>query len=428
MQDETMVRGGWSPVNALRVWRDRLLLSMCSAATRGVDQGRLRLTLPSGASAIIGRGGSVESHLYLRNFALFGKTIRRGTVGFADAYMAGDIHSPAIGDVLRFFIHNNAQLKASGRGLFRISKVDTNFHQRRANSRDGSKRNIAAHYDLGNAFYATWLDRTMTYSSARFTSAGVSLEAAQAEKNSRILQAMGVKAGDRVLEIGCGWGGFAEAAAAAGAHVTGLTISAEQLAYAKTRIANAGHADRCNIRFQDYRDVTGTYDAIASIEMIEAVGEENWPGYFRTIYDRLKPGGAAVIQAITIAPEHFESYRANPDFIQRYIFPGGMLPTVPAMAAHAEKVGLSLETVDRFGADYVTTLQAWTASFDKAWAQIAPMGFDEQFRRMWLYYLVYCEVAFATGVIDVGHYRLVKPATNRTQSSQPIGSLTCSRE
>jgi cyclopropane-fatty-acyl-phospholipid synthase len=417
MQDETAFpRGGRSPLAPARLLRDRVLLRLCAAATRNVDRGRLRLTLPSGASMVIGRGGTTEAHLVLNNFAVFSKGIRRGTIGFAEAYMNGDIDSPAIGDVLRFFVDNKAGLNQSGRGFFRVRRPDMHFHRRRANNRVGAKQNIAAHYDLGNDFYAAWLDPGMTYSSARFGAPEMDLQAAQAEKYRLILAGLDLQPGHSLLEIGCGWGGFAEAAARAGSKVTGITISAEQLAYAQRRLADAGLADRCDLRFEDYRDTTGTFDRIASIEMIEAVGEEHWPSYFATVAARLKPGGVAMIQAITIAPASFESYRAKADFIQRYIFPGGMLPTEAIMAAQAEKAGLTFEAVDRFGADYAHTLRTWRRSFEQAWPKIARLGFDERFRRMWLYYYIYCEVGFDRGVTTVGHYRLVKPATIRAGS------------
>ena len=411
MSDQnTISPSRWTPLSLISGWRDRLILQLTQLCTRSVSRGRLRLTLPSGASAVIGHGGATEAHLVLINFRVFSKAVRRGSIGFADAYMSGDVESPNLGDVLRFFIDNKSGLRASGRGYFKVRQSDTRFHAERANTREGSRRNIAAHYDLGNAFYAAWLDRSMTYSSARFTAATQTLEDAQFEKNRRLIEGLNLKPGSTVLEIGCGWGGFAEAAANAGAHVTGLTISAEQLGYAQARIDAAGSLQRVDLRFQDYRDVNGTFDHVVSVEMIEAVGEEHWPRYFKTIAASLKPGGTAMIQAITINPTIYDSYRAKADFIQRYIFPGGMLPTEALMAEHARAHGLALETVETFGADYVRTLKIWRQSFEQAWPRIAPLGFDERFRRMWLYYLIYCEVGFERGMTDVGHYRLTKTA------------------
>jgi cyclopropane-fatty-acyl-phospholipid synthase len=417
MQDETVIPADTrSAAGALRLWRDRQLLRACVAATRGIDRGRLRLTLPSGASAVIGRGGANEAHLTLRNFAVFAKALRRGTIGFAEAWMNRDIDSPAIGDVLAFFVDNKAGLRASGRGYFRVRQGDKRFHRTRSNSREGARRNIAAHYDLGNDFYRHWLDAGMTYSSARFSASDMTLGEAQVEKNRRLIAGLELRAGHRLLEIGCGWGGFAEAAARAGAKVTGLTISAEQLSYGRQRIAAAGLADAVDLRFQDYRDATGTFDRIASVEMIEAVGEDHWPSYFGTIARRLAPGGLAMIQAITIDPAIYDNYRSKADFIQRYIFPGGMLPTEVVMAEQARQVGLEFEVVERFGRDYTRTLAAWRVAFEQAWPQIAGLGFDERFRRMWLYYFIYCEIGFDRGLTDVGHYRLRRPATNGTAS------------
>jgi cyclopropane-fatty-acyl-phospholipid synthase len=288
--------------------------------------------------------------------------------------------------------------------------ADRLFHRSRSNTRRGSRRNIEAHYDLGNAFYRLWLDAGMTYSSGIYRSDTDTLETAQAEKYRSIIAALELESGHHLLEIGCGWGGLAEAAARAGAHVTGTTISAEQLTASRERMAAAGLAGRVSLHFEDYRDTRGTFDRIASVEMIEAVGANNWATYFRTLADRLRPGGVSVIQAITIRPDLYDSYRRNPDFIQRYIFPGGMLPTVPKMQEHCRAAGLAFETVETFGASYARTLREWRRRFEAAWPRIAAIGFDERFRRMWEYYLAYCTVGFECRTIDVGLYRLRKPA------------------
>jgi cyclopropane-fatty-acyl-phospholipid synthase len=394
--------------------RDRIALRLCLVLLRQAEIGQLRLTLPSGVSGLIGKADADradQAELFVHNSHLLWNALKRGSIGVAECYMNGDITSPDMAAVLRFFVRNMQAMSAAGRGLFAVRLPDKLRHRARANTRTGSRRNIAAHYDLGNEFYRHWLDPSMTYSSAVFTQPNQTLEAAQADKNRRVIEALQLKPGDSVLEIGCGWGGFAEAAAHAGCNVTGITISKAQQAYAVDRIRAAGLGKRVAINFVDYRDCVGSFDAIASIEMIEAVGEAHWPAYFRTLHDRLRPGGTAVVQAITMAPEHFIRYRAKADFIQTYIFPGGMLTSTEAMETHAHCAGLSFETVASFGSSYAETLRHWRSSFEAAWPEISRLGFDERFRRMWLYYLQYCEVGFDTGMIDVGHYRFRKPDT-----------------
>jgi cyclopropane-fatty-acyl-phospholipid synthase len=275
-------------------------------------------------------------------------------------------------------------------------------HWLNRNSRAGSRRNIHAHYDLGNAFYAQWLDRSMTYSSALFDAAGRDLAAAQARKYQALCERTGIGPDDHVLEIGCGWGGFAEhVASRIGARVTALTISREQHEFARRRIAEIGLADRVEVRLQDYRDETGSYDRIASIEMFEAVGKEYWPTYFGQLRDRLKPGGTAGLQVITIRDEFFATYSREIDFIRRYIFPGGMLPTPSIMRDLGLRAGLPLVSERVFGLDYARTLAEWRDRFLQAWPTIRPLGFDERFKRIWQYYLCYCEAGFRAGSIDV---------------------------
>ncbi|MBO6784522.1 MAG: class I SAM-dependent methyltransferase, partial [Alphaproteobacteria bacterium] len=281
------------------------------------------------------------------------------------------------------------------------------YHRRRANTRAGSRRNIAAHYDLGNSFYARWLDPTMTYSSACFETPSESLETAQTRKFDRLADQLDLQHGDRVLEIGCGWGGFAiHAARTRGCHVTALTVSPSQAEWARKRIAEAGLDERIEVRLQDYRDVDGSFDKIASIEMFEAVGEKYWPTFFGVVADRLRAGGRAALQVITIAESRFESYRRNPDFIQMRVFPGGMLPSDDVFAAAARAAGLRVSDRDMFGRDYAETLRRWAEAFEGAWGDIVEMGFDERFRRLWRYYLSYCEAGFRAGNISVGQFRL----------------------
>jgi cyclopropane-fatty-acyl-phospholipid synthase len=279
-----------------------------------------------------------------------------------------------------------------------------------SNSKRGAKRNIAAHYDLGNNFYGLWLDKSMTYSSAIFAEEQDTLEAAQARKYASMVDRMGVQAGDHVLEIGCGWGGFAEyAARERGLKVTALTISQAQHDFAVARMQRLGLQDQVEIRLQDYRDVRGSFDGIASIEMFEAVGEAYWPSYFRTLQERLKPSARAVVQVITVQNERFATYRKGVDFIQKYIFPGGMLPSAAVLEAEAGKLGLLVTDVVEFGKSYSQTLRRWHEGFNARWADVAAMGFDARFRRMWNFYLTSCAGTFEGGNCDVIQMTFTRP-------------------
>lgn len=398
-----------TPPNSWRTRRDDFFLACCRRAMRDIAGGRMILTMPSGQTAELGRDGTAQAELTFKNFAPFWKGLRRGSIGFAESYMNQDCDTRDLADVFRFFIDNKAALDDAGRGNFKVRVPDKFAHVWRNNTRDGSRRNIRAHYDLGNAFYAPWLDTTMTYSSAVYTAPNTTLEAAQEEKYRRIFAALDLKPGMRLLEIGCGWGALAERAARLGAQVTAVTISREQLAFAQARIGEAGLTSSVDVQFCDYRDIVGQFDRIVSIEMIEAVGEAHWPDYFRTLSERLAPGGHAVLQAITIAETAFETYRRKADFIQRYIFPGGMLPTPQRMTEQARAVGLGFETVETFGISYARTLADWRTRFLDAWPALERQGFDERFKRMWIYYLTYCEVGFQRGAIDVGLYRFRSP-------------------
>jgi cyclopropane-fatty-acyl-phospholipid synthase len=396
-------------LHSLSERRDALILAACARALRPATRGALTVRLPSGFTRTFGTGGGVEADLELRSFSVLSQALRRGSIGFGEAYMAGDVESSNLVDVFRFYLDNKSAMDRAWGGAFRVRLPDRVVHRLRSNTRRGSRRNIRAHYDLGNTFYRLWLDRSMTYSSAIYATRDETLEAAQQEKLSRIADALRLDSASRVLEIGCGWGALAQHLARRGAHVTAITVSAEQLAWAEHQIREAGLTSRVDMRFCDYRDVAGTYDRIVSIEMIEAVGEAHWPAYFATLRDRLAPGGEAIVQAITIAPDLFERYRRKVDFIQRYIFPGGMLPTEATMAASAGEAGLTFERVETFGQSYAWTLADWRMRFEAAWPEIARMGFDERFRRMWHYYLTYCEAGFERGAIDVGLYRFKKP-------------------
>lgn len=374
--------------------------------------GSVTVVLPNGRTRTIGNPSTGEhSVLRLKNFRVLSEAMQRGTVGFAAAYMNGDIEVDDLTALIRFFLQNRETFDKANPGFFRKAAADLQYHLSRRNTLEGSKKNIAEHYDLGNDFYGEWLDPSMTYSSALFQSGNQSLEEAQRAKYRRVADMAGVTEGSSVLEIGCGWGGFAETIARDyRANLRGITLSAEQLRYGKERLARQGLDQLATLVFEDYRHTQGQFDHVGSIEMIEAVGEDNWPSYFQTIHDRLKPGGTAAIQAITISESDFDGYRSGPDFIQRYIFPGGMLLTKTVMREFGEKYGLVLENVDNFGLSYARTLRLWRERFLERWPVIAPLGYDENFKRKWVYYLSYCEAGFAEGSIDVGIYQYRRPA------------------
>ena len=374
--------------------------------------GAVTVILPNGRTRTLGNPATGEhSVLRLKNFRVLSEAMQRGTVGFADAYMNGDIEVDDLTALFRFFLQNRDMFEEANPGFFRRAASDLQYHLSRRNTLEGSKKNIAEHYDLGNDFYGEWLDPSMTYSSAIFLSGDQSLEQAQLTKYRRVADMAGVKEGSSVLEIGCGWGGFAETVAREyNATLRGITLSAEQLKYARERLRSQGLDTRAELVFEDYRHTVGEFDHVCSIEMIEAVGEENWPSYFQTVHDRLKPGGTAAIQAITIDEADFDGYRSGPDFIQRYIFPGGMLLTKTAMREFGERHGLVLENVETFRLSYARTLRLWRERFLEKWPVIAPLGYDERFKRKWVYYLSYCEAGFTEGTIDVGIYQYRRPA------------------
>ena len=372
-------------------------------------KGRLDLTLPSGRVVTLGGATPGEqADLTLRNFKVLWAGFRRAQLGFFERYLAGDIVSKNPTAFFRFYLQNRSGLDGAS-AMFNSSLVDKLWHKMRDNSRSGAADNIAAHYDLGNSFYKLWLDDTMSYSSAVFDGKVNSLEAAQGLKYQMVMEAAEVKEGFKVLEIGCGWGGFAEMAAKAGATLRGITLSKEQLAFAQERLKREKLDGKAELVIEDYRDTQGVFDAIASVEMIEAVGEPHWPAYFKTLFDRLKPGGAAAIQGITILEDNYAAYRSGVDFIQRYVFPGGMLLTKEIMREQAQKAGLLLEKIECFGLSYAETLRQWRVRFEAAWPKIEPLGFDERFKKLWTLYLCYCEAGFAEGIIDVGIYKIRKP-------------------
>ena len=366
--------------------------------------GRLTVQLPNGEThQLEGPQPGVSAILDVRDYRFARRVLASGDIGFAEGYMAGEWETPQLAALLESVAHNYDQIRRVVDGNPVMQVVNWLSHKRRRNSRKGSRKNIHAHYDLGNAFYGSWLDSSMTYSSARFARPGLALEAAQQEKYAALARLMDLHAGQSVLEIGCGWGGFAEfAARAVGARVTAVTISQEQYDFARRRMFDAGLADRADIQLIDYRDVGGRFDRVASIEMFEAVGREYWPAYFDKIHQVLKPGGRAGLQIITIDDALFDDYNRRPDFIQKYIFPGGMLPSEDRLRPVIDRAGLDWQAIERFGPDYADTLKLWDDRFQAAWGDIRRMGgFDERFRRLWRFYLAYCEAGFRSARTDV---------------------------
>ena len=372
--------------------------------------GELIFVTPAGRELRIkGAEPGFDAKIIIHDFRFMRRVLASGDIGFAEGYMAGEWETPDLSAVLCAMSLNFDRLVRLMVGNPVARAVNFVGHRLNANTRKGSRKNIHAHYDLGNAFYSRWLDTTMTYSSARYEQAGQSLDQAQTNKYRALAQGMGLASGHSVLEIGCGWGGFAEfAAKEVGATVTGITISKEQFDFARKRMFDQGLAERADIRMIDYRDVQGSFDRVASIEMFEAVGERYWPTYFDKIRDVLAPGGRAGLQIITIRDEFFEGYRRRADFIQKYIFPGGMLPSEERLKPITDQVGLHWTGISRFGEDYADTLAEWGRRFEGAWGEISQLGFDERFRKLWRFYLSYCEAGFRTGRTNVVQLSLAK--------------------
>jgi cyclopropane-fatty-acyl-phospholipid synthase len=367
-------------------------------ARQNWQAGAVTLVLPSGREIRIeGPLPGPDGRLVIREFHFINRALASGDIGLAEGFMAGEWETPDLSALLEAFTVNFDHLAALVDGNPFMRAINRLAHFFHANSRRGAKRNIHAHYDLGNAFYERWLDSSMTYSSARYERPGQALFDAQHNKYASLARQIGLAPGHRVLEIGCGWGGFAEfAAKEIGAHVTGVTISPAQYEFARKRLFDQGLAERADIRLMDYRDVEGAFDAVASIEMFEAVGEAYWPAYFAKVRDVLSPGGRAGLQIITIRDELFDVYRRRSDFIQKYIFPGGMLPSETRLRQETDRAGLEWQTIVRFGQNYADTLAEWAHRFEGAWEEITKLGFDERFRRLWRFYLSYCEAGFRT--------------------------------
>lgn len=379
---------------------------------RQVGHGALHLRFPDGQTSVFGHGESPVM-LHLHSWQPCAAALRSGDIGFAESFIDGQWSTDDLPGLLTLLLRNRAAIEPAIYGTWWGSLLSRLRHAFHRNSRRGSRKNIHAHYDIGNDFYRLWLDPSMTYSSALYTAEALQqpepLEEAQRAKYRRILSQIAPERNARILEIGCGWGGFAELAAReAGSHVTGLTLSTEQLAYASARLANAGLGDRASLLLQDYRDTAGQFDGIASIEMFEAVGEEYWPDYFACIARNLKQGARACIQTIVINDALFERYRRGTDFIQQYIFPGGMLPSPSAFQAGAARCGLEVVNAFSFGTDYARTLAKWRERFHAERQRITEQGFDERFLRTWDFYLAYCEAGFRAQSTDVMQFTLVK--------------------
>jgi cyclopropane-fatty-acyl-phospholipid synthase len=383
-----------------------------AAVLGAIRMGELSVVMPDGrVHRFRGQEPGPVAEVVVHDASIARRVLAGGDVALAEGYMDGLWDTPDLGAVLDLGLANlSAGWVADV--PFALRPIHRLWHALNDNDPwGGSRRNVAAHYDLGNDFYSLWLDDTMTYSSAVVESAEPltveGLEGAQRRKWDRILDLIQPGTGDHILEIGCGWGGFAiHAAQEAGCMVTGLTLSEEQASLARRRVAEKGLEGRVDIQLQDYRDVSGTYDGIASIEMFEAVGEKWWPAYFARVRDLLVPGGSAALQVITIAEERYEEYRRNPDFIQRHIFPGGMLPSFERFSTAASASGLSVSDSAFFGLDYAETLAVWSERFEAVLPQVRELGFDERFIRMWRYYFEYCRTGFRSKTIDVMQVRL----------------------
>ena len=356
--------------------------------------GQLEMRWPDGSSNWYGEGAH-KVHMQVHDMGVFDQILARGDIGLAEAYLDGQWDSSDLTALLTLLANNRDALKRAVYGSWRSLLSARVRHWLNGNSKAGSKRNIMAHYDLGNDFYKLWLDPSMTYSSALFSDKDQDLASAQRAKYQRMLDRLGALPGQHILEIGCGWGGLAEAATQRGLKVSGVTLSPEQLKWAQNRVPEA------DLRLQDYRDVGERYDHVVSIEMFEAVGERWWPTYFKKLAAVLKPGGTAMLQTITIRDDLFGAYRKGTDFIQQYVFPGGMLPSSQVLHRLAAKQGLVVRDEFAFGHDYARTLALWRSAFEQQWPAIAAQGFDENFRRLWRFYLAYCEAGFLAGNISV---------------------------
>ena len=370
--------------------------------------GEISVTFPNKEiKTFIGKKqGPVANVQFLTDRAIK-NTILGGSLGFCEAVISGEIISTEMHKIIEIGGYQESGLNTSGRGNYLFKIINKIFHFFNRNSISGSKKNIVAHYDLGNNFYKLWLDKSMTYSCAFFNGEKISLEKAQEKKYLKISKIAELQNNNKILEIGCGWGGFAEFAAKKyKSIITAITISKQQFEFAQNRIIESGLKTEVNIKLIDYRKIKGKFDRIISIEMLEAVGEKYWPIYFHQIRRLLNSNGKAAIQVITIDDKYFKSYKKFPDFIQKYIFPGGMLPSIPALEKPIKDSGLKIEKIESFGKDYASTLSIWRKHFNRAWPEISKQGFDKKFYRMWNLYFSYCEGGFRSGSIDVKQIKL----------------------
>ncbi|HKX92202.1 MAG TPA: cyclopropane-fatty-acyl-phospholipid synthase family protein [Sphingomicrobium sp.] len=376
---------------------------------RKLTRGGLETVLPDGTKRRLGfRGRGVHAVVHISSWMALVRLATSGSVGWYKAWTLGEWSSPEPVHLFELFSANAVALGDIGRAKGPFRWVNALAHRLRDNAPKKAVKNIAAHYDLGNDFYSAWLDETMTYSSARFASPDASLENAQLHKVRTLLDRLALQPGQRLLEIGCGWGTLAIEAAKRGAAVVGLTLSREQKRWAEQKIGASGLANRIEVRLQDYRDTDEQFDAVASVEMVEAVGQRWWPAYLDSIARNLRPNGRAALQFIAMRHELFDRYARNPDFIQTYIFPGGMLLDEPQFEALARERGLSWDDREGFRLDYAETLRRWRERYDRAVAQGAVKGFEEPFHQLWRYYLMYCEGGFRGGAIDVAQVTMVK--------------------
>ena len=372
-----------------------------------IEGGSLHLCLPDGQTRMLGDGVE-RATLQVNDERVFRRALAEGDIGFGESFIDGDWHSDQLAELLTLIAENREQLARAVHGSWLPVLLHRLRHLARSNTRAGSRRNILAHYDLGNDFYRLWLDPSMSYSAALFgAEPELTLEQAQRAKYLRLLTTLDPKPGQRILEIGCGWGGLAEIAATEfGCRVHGVTLSPAQLEWSRARASRKGFAGLAEFSLTDYRDLRGEYDHIVSIEMFEAVGERFWASYFDQLKRCLKPGGRAVVQTITIANEQFKAYRRGTDFIQRHVFPGGMLPSPEVFERRAASADFQVRQRFAFGQDYARTLAQWQRNFDAVGPEIAAQGFDVRFQRLWRFYLAYCEAGFRAGATDVYHFLL----------------------